>query len=131
MRAQIEEVDKSDARAMEISQNILNKCGEYQYLDLSKINSLGKGAIVTNSIGAVSGTVATITSALGNNKKVSEMDVNSGEYEKNKNMNTASNVLGGVTTAASLTGTALNASQIVEAKKIVNVSQECEETLKW
>ena len=132
MRAQIEDVDKSDARAMEISQNILNKCGEYQYLDMTKLNSLAKGAMITNSVGAVSGTVATITSALGNSKKVSEMDViNSDEYEKNKKMNTASNVLGGVTTAASLTGTALNASQIVEAKKIVNVSQECEETLKW
>ena len=127
MRAQIE--DTSDLQAMNVSQNILNKCGEYQYLDLSKLNSLAKGAIVTNSVGAVSGTAATITSALGNNKKISDLDNDA--TQKNMKMNMASNVLGGVTTAASLTGTALNASQIVEAKKIVNVSQECEETLQW
>lgn len=132
MRAQIEQADKADLQAMNISQNILSKCGEYQYLDLSKLNSLAKGAVVTNSVGAVSGTVATITSALGNSKKISEMDViGTEDAKKNMQLNMASNVIGGVTTAASLTGTALNASQIVEAKKIVNVSKECEETLKW
>ena len=132
MRAQIEQGDEADLQAMNVSQNILNKCGEYQYVDVTKLNSLAKGAMVTNSVGAVSGTVATITSALGNSKKISEMDViGTEDAKKNMQLNMASNVIGGVTTAASLTGTALNASQIVEAKKIVNVSKECEETLKW
>lgn len=127
-RAQFE--DDTDLKSMDISKKILEKCSEYEYVNVQQINNLAKGAMVTNSVGAVSGTVATITSAIGNNKKVSDIQ-STQEFKKYNGTNVASNVLGGVTTAASLTGTALNATQIKEAKKIINISQECEEALQW
>lgn len=134
-RAKVEDGGNIDQKKMEVSQKMLDKCSEYEYVNLTPLNNLGKGAMVANSVGAVTGATATITSVLGNNKKLSNMDFTTVEgaqeivkYEK---VNKASNVLGGVTAAASLTGTVLNASQIKEAKKILNIASECEETLQW
>jgi hypothetical protein len=63
------------------------------------------------------------------NEELKKLAVDKGsDYLK---MNVASNVLGGVTTAASLSGTILNATQIKTAKQILNISSECEEALKW
>lgn len=133
LRVKVEDGDAADIKTMDLSQKILDKCSEYEYVNIQQINNLAKGAMVSNSIGAVTGSAATITSVLGNNKKLSD-EIKSGDaknvVEYNR-MNVASNVLGGVTTAASLTGTALNASQIKTAKQILNISSECEEVLKW
>ena len=134
-RAKVEDGGNVDQRKMEISQNMLDKCSEYEYVNLTPLNNFGKGAMVANSVGAVTGATATITSVLGNNKRLSNMDFTTAEgaqeINKYEKVNKASNVLGGVTAAASLTGTVLNASQIKEAKKILNIASECEETLQW
>ena len=53
------------------------------------------------------------------------------DIKKYSKMNVASNVLGGVTATASLTGTVLNASQIKTAKQVLNIAQECEGVLVW
>ena len=50
--------------------------------------------------------------------------------DREKNLNKASNILGGATTAASLTATVFNATQINAIKKIVNIADECEGALK-
>ena len=94
---------------------------------------LGKGALITNSVGAATGTVATVTSVAGNSKKIANMDMRNEADTKsaanNVKMNLASNIIGGMTTAASATGAVLNASQIKEVKKLVEISQECEGVL--
>lgn len=134
-RMKMEDGPNANHQKMELSQKIMEKCGKYEYVNLTPINNLGKGAMVTNSIGAATGTAATITSVLGNNQKLSNMDFKTKQgvedVKKYSKMNTASNVLGGVTAVASLTGTALNASQIKTAKQVLDIAQECEETLKY
>ncbi len=132
-RLKVENGADSAPASMERSQKILDKCSEYEYVNVQQLNNLGKGAMISNSVGAATGTVATITSALGNDKKLSEMDFKTedgikqiNKYEK---VNVASNIIGGVTAAASLSGTVLNASQIKTAKQILNIAQECEEAL--
>lgn len=132
-RMNMEDGPNANQQKMELSQKILNKCSEYEYVNLTPLNNLGKGAVIANSIGATTGTAATITSVLGNNQKLSTMDFKTQQgvenIKKYSKMNVASNVLGGVTAAASLTGTALNASQIKTAKQVLNIAQECEEVL--
>ena len=49
---------------------------------------------------------------------------------KEKNLNTAANVLAGGTTAASLSGTIFNATQISAIKRAATVADECEGALK-
>jgi hypothetical protein len=129
-RLKFEAVNEVDARQIDLSQQILNKCSDYKYVNLSSLNNIAKGAVITNSAGAVSGTVATITSVLGNSKNISHMgtDEEVGKYEK---INMASNVMGGVTAAASLTGTVLNALQIKTVKQILSIAQNCEDALSW
>ncbi|MBQ7409702.1 MAG: hypothetical protein IJV03_04010 [Alphaproteobacteria bacterium] len=135
VRAKVEDGGMGLTQNMDISQKIIEKCGEYEYVNLTPLKNLGKGAVAANSIGSVTGVTATITSALGNSKHLSDMDFRTkqglSDVKKYESMNTASNVLGGVTTAASLTGTVLNAIQIKEAKKILDISSECEGALQW
>ena len=134
-RSKFEDGDNANVQKMDLSEKIIKKCAEYEYVNLTPLNNLAKGAMAANSVGAATGTVATITSALGNNKKVSNLNLHSEDgantLNKNLKMNIASNVMGGVTAAASLTGTVLNASQIKTAKQVLNIAQECEEALTW
>lgn len=135
VRAKVEDDGMGLAQNMDISQKIIEKCGEYEYVNLTPLKNLGKGAVAANSVGSVTGVTAIITSSLGNSKHLSDMDFRTkqglSDVKKYESMNTASNVLGGVTTAASLTGTVLNAIQIKEAKKILDISSECEGALQW
>ena len=101
---------------------IINACGEYEFADLSVINKKSDGATISSAIGAVTGLSGTITSGMAN-KKTDNAD-------REKNLNKASNILGGATTAASLTATVFNATQINAIKKIVNIADECEGALK-
>ena len=130
-RVKIEEGLGSAPALMERSQKILEKCSEYEYVNVQQLNSLAKGAMISNSVGAATGAAATITSVLGNNKKVTDIKkANDEKAAKEYNaMNFSSNVLGGVTAAASLSGTVLNASQIKTAKQILSIAEECEGAL--
>lgn len=101
---------------------IIKACGEYEFADLSVINKKSDGATISSAIGAVTGLSGTITSGMAN-KKTDNAD-------REKNLNKASNILGGATTAASLTATVFNATQINAIKKIVDIADECEGALK-
>ena len=57
-------------------------------------------------------------------------DVRDGDSNKEKNLNTAANVLAGGTTAASLSATIFNATQINAIKRAATVADECEGALK-
>lgn len=107
------------------SQNIISKCSEWEMVDLSKIDNRSTGALVSSAFGATTGLAGTITSASANSDAVRNGDVN-----KEKNLNTASNVLAGTTTVASATATVFNATQISAIKRAATVADDCEGALK-
>jgi len=122
MQARLDGHDTTDAK------RIVDACTEYKFADLSKINKLATGSTVTSSIGAVAGGIGTITSAVANTDKTRNDNSKAGQ-DKEKNLNTASNVLSGVTTATSAISTVLNGVQIATIKKVVSISERCEEEL--
>lgn len=102
---------------------IISACGAFETADLSVINNRADGAKISSAIGAVTGFTGTVTSGVANSNK----DFND---KRRENLNTASNILSGATTAASLTATVFNATQINAIKNIVDIADECEEALK-
>lgn len=123
MQARINGEDVSEA------ESIASACGEYEYVDLSKINNRAKGAFVSSTVGATTGLAGTITSAMANTDKTRNDNTESGK-QKEKNLNTASNVLAGATTVASATATVFNATQISAIKKVAAVAEKCTGVLK-
>lgn len=111
------------------AQSIATACGEYEYVDVSKINNRAKGAFVSSTVGAATGLAGTVTSAMANSKKTRDNNTDSGK-QKEKNLNTAANVLAIGTTAASATATVFNATQISAIKKVAAVAEKCTGVLK-
>lgn len=108
------------------AENIIRACDAWAMVDISSINKRSTGATVSSGIGAGLGLAGTITSASANSKDVRDGD----DKQKEKNLNTAANVLAGGTTAASLTATIFNATQISAIKRAATVADECEGALK-
>lgn len=123
MQARINGEDVTEAN------NIVNACDEYNYVDISPINNRGKGAMISSIVGATTGAVGTVTSAVANTDKTRNDNTNSGK-QKEKDLNTASNVLAGASTVASATATVLNATQISAIKKVAKVAEKCTGVLK-
>ena len=111
------------------AQRIVEACKEYEYVDTSKIDNRAKGAMISSVVGATTGLAGTITSATANTDKTRNDNTASGN-QKEKNLNTASNVLSGVTTVASATATGFNAAQISAIKKVAEVAEKCTGVLK-
>ena len=107
----------------------LDICREYEFVDISPITKRGKGAMVASTTGAVVGGVGTITSAVANSDKIRDDNSEAGK-KKEKDLNTASNVLSVGATAASATATVFNALQINAIKKVATVASECTGVLK-
>ena len=122
MQARIDGQDTTAAK------RIVDACSEYKSADLSKIDKLATGSTVTSSIGAVAGGVGMITSIAANTDSTRKDDSKDGQA-KEKNLNTASNVLSGVTTATSAVSTVLNGVQIATIKKVVSISEKCEKEI--
>lgn len=104
---------------------IIDACGGYKTVDLSVVDNRAKGATISSGIGAATGLIGTITSGVANSTQT-----RGGDEVREKNLNTASNVLGGATTAASLTATIFNATQINAVKNLVQVADQCEAALR-
>jgi len=109
--------------------SIVTACDEYNYVDISPINKRGKGAMILSIVGATTGLTGTITSAVANTDKTRNDNTDSGK-QKEKNLNTASNVLAGASTVASATATVFNATQISAIKKVASVAEKCTGVLK-
>ena len=107
------------------AENIIRACDAWSTVDITSINNRSKGATVSSGIGAGLGLAGTITSASTNSK-----DVRDGDSDKEKNLNTAANVLAGGTTATSLSATIFNATQINAIKRAATVADECEGALR-
>lgn len=123
MQARINGEDVSEA------QSIASACVEYEYVDVSKINNRAKGAMISSAVGAATGLAGTITSATANSNKIRDAQGDAAQ-QKEKNLNTASNVLAGATTVASATATVFNATQISAIKKVAAVAEKCTGVLK-
>ena len=105
---------------------IISECDNFNVSDIEKINNHATGATIASSVGAVTGLVGTVTSGVANSDKVRNAD----DAQKEKNLNTTSNVLAGATGAASLVSTVFNAVQIAAVKRVVETAERCEEVLK-
>ena len=125
MQARINGEDISEAQSIETA------CSEFEYVDLSKINKRAKGAMISSGIGAATGLAGTITSVAANSENVREQKTADGlRTDKEKNLNTASNVLAGATAAASGVATVFNATQIKAIKQVAEVAAKCVGVLK-
>ena len=107
------------------AQGIVQACSSYTGLDISKIQKQSKGSLISSLVGTATGIAGTTTSAVANSDGTRKQG---GQTEKN--LNTASNVLAGATTAASATATVFNALQISTIKKVASAASECEGALK-
>ena len=107
------------------AENIIRACDAWTTVDVSSINNRSTGATVSSGIGAGLGLAGTITSASANSDSVRD-----GDADKEKKLNTAANVLAGGTTAAGLSATIFNATQISAIKRAATVADECEGALK-
>ena len=120
---------KMDGEDISKAQQIITACKEYNYVDISTINSKSKGAMISSIVGATTGAVGTITSASANSDSTRADDTESGK-QKEQNLNTASNIMAGTSTVASVGATIFNATQIGAIKKLVTVADKCEEALR-
>ena len=111
---------------LDIADKIIKECGQWQYVNIDKINNKANTAMISSIVGTVGGIAGTVTSASANSEKVRNMESDT----KEKNLNTASNILAGTTAGASLVSTVFNASQISVIKKAADVADKCEGVLK-
>lgn len=102
------------------AKEIASACGEFEYIDLGKINNRAKGAEIFSIAGGGVGAAGVATSVVANKSS----------GEKEKKLDTASNVLAGGATVLTGTATVFNALQITTIKKVVSVAQKCESSLK-
>ena len=116
-------VDVSEATS------IVAACREYDGVNISAIEKRAKGAMVSSIVGATTGVAGTVTSAMANTDATRNDNTDAGK-QKEKNLNTASNILAGATTAASATATVFNATQISAIKKVATVAEKCTGVLK-
>lgn len=115
--------DVSEAR------NIYRACAEYEFVDVTPIVKRGTGSAISSGVGAAAGAAGAVVSGVANTDKIRENDTWAGK-NKEKNLNTAANVLAIGATAASLTSTVFNATQIAAIKKVAAVSEKCTSVLK-
>lgn len=108
------------------AEEIIRACDAWSTVDITPINNRSKGATVSSGIGAGLGLAGTITSASANSDSVRNGD----DAQREKNLNTAANILAGGTTAAGLSATIFNATQISAIKRAATVADECEGALR-
>ena len=111
------------------AENIIRACEAWSTVDIEPINNRSRGATLSSGIGAGLGLAGTITSASANSGGVRNA-TGDDAVQKEKNLNTAANVLAGGTTVASATATVFNATQINAIKRAATVADECEGALK-
>ncbi len=111
------------------AENIVSACEEWSMVDIGSINKKASGATISSGIGAGLGLAGTVTSAMANTDDVRSDNTASGK-NKEKTLNTASNILAGGTTVASATATVFNATQIGAIKRAVETAEKCEGALR-
>ena len=123
-QAELDDVDVSEGL------KIADACKGFLYIDdnsIAKINNRAKGGMVSSVVGVGTGVVGVITSALANSDKIRR---DNSQKDKEKNLNTAANVLATGSSVASATATVFNATQIKAIKDIYVVAEHCTEALR-
>jgi len=123
MRAKFSGEDITEA------EEIISACGDFEYVDISKINNRAAGGMTASIVGVGTGTVGTITSALANSDKIRN-STNPNAEQKEKNLNTTANVMAAGSAVASAAATVFNATQIKAIKDVAQIAQKCTEVLK-
>ena len=122
MQARISQT--ADEAALEYAGKIVSACQAWKNVDIDSINNKSTGAAISSGVGAGLGLAGTVTSATANSQNVRQ-----GDSDKEKKLNTASNILAGGTTVASGVAVVFNATQIKTIKQAEAVAKECEEAL--
>ena len=102
------------------AQNILSSCTGFDEANIKTLKNIATANAVISGIGTGVSGVGTATSIMANKSK---------DKEKNKKLNTTSNVLAGVAIGTSATSTTLSAIQISKAKKDSDMAEKCENSL--
>lgn len=121
-------IDNADSAVLKQMDDIITACRDYDTLDISKIDNRAKGAAVSSGAGIAVGAAGTIASAVANSKKIREPD-DAASVAKEKNLNTASNILAAGATVASGVATVFNATQISTLKQAQKIATQCSEAL--
>jgi hypothetical protein len=121
--------NKTMGKDVSYYQQVVKACQDYKYVDLSLINKHAIGALVSSAVAMTSGITGTIISAVANGKDIRDDNTSEGK-EKEKKLNTSSNVLAAGTGIASASSTIFSALQIKEIKKVMNISEQCSNILK-
>ena len=116
---------EADKTQLGYAQQIVTICGAWAGVDISAINSKARGATISSGIGSGVGLAGTIASAVANTN-ATRQDNTAGGRQKEKNLNTAANIMAGGATVASGVATVFNATQISAIKKAVAVADSCE-----
>jgi hypothetical protein len=120
----------TDTSKLSKADNIVYECGKFDFVDVSKINNRAKGAMISSIAGAAAGAAGTVTSVIANADKTrNDNNADGSDSAKEKNLNTASNVLAIGTTAASAAATIFNATQIGAIKRASEVADKCDGVL--
>lgn len=110
-----------DGTLLQKADNVILKCKMIDKVDLSDVIKKAKGAMISSTVGAATGVVGAVVSALANSQKIRD-----GDDQTEKNLNTASNVLAGTTTVASGAAVFFNATQIGTVKQMAAIAEDCE-----
>lgn len=121
-------IDNADSATIQRMDNIINACIDYSTLDISKIDNQSTGATISSGVGIAVGASGTVTSAIANSDKVRHDNTDKG-MAKEKNLNTASNVLAAGATVASGVATVFNAQQIGTLNRAHKIATQCSEAL--
>ncbi|MCM1294656.1 MAG: hypothetical protein NC311_03780 [Muribaculaceae bacterium] len=121
-------IDNADSAIITKMDNIINACRDYKTLDTTQIDNKATGATISSGTGAVVGLAGTITSATANSDKIRNDNSDAG-MAKEKNLNTASNVLAAGATVASGVATVFNAQQINTLNRAQQIATKCSEAL--
>lgn len=105
--------------------NISTWCRPINVMDVEKIEKRMTATMGTGIAGAVIGVAGTATSAFANSDKVRDDDTDDGK-QKEKKLNTASNVLAGANVATGAVETGLSISLISLSKKLIQQAELCQ-----
>ncbi|MCL2017308.1 MAG: hypothetical protein FWG80_00845 [Alphaproteobacteria bacterium] len=129
-------LDGADIDDLILAQRIVDECGKYNIRDLEKIPRRSDIAKWSSAVGIGTGAAGTVTSVVANTENIrnaardTQDGVHKNAWEKEQNLNTASNILAGASTVASGIATGFNIATITVINKALGVANSCEYMLR-
>lgn len=101
---------------------VIDVCNQINVNDVQKIEKRESWVLGASVVGGVAAGAGVVTSASANSDKLNDK-------QKEKKLNKASNVLGGVSTAGSLVATGFNISLLTLTNNMIDAASQCEQEL--